>query len=139
MSVNAVVAKGTVFKRGDGTSSESFVALAEMNSIGLPNRSRPMIDVTDLDSTSREFIPGLLDSGEIAISMNFTRDTYLEMEADLLNDSSVNYQIVLPDSGETTIDFAGYCQDLSGAAPGPDEKINVDVTFKITGDISISS
>lgn len=139
MSINAVVAKGTVFKRGDGASSEAFTALAEMNNIGLPNRSRPMIDVTDLDSTAREFVPGLLDSGEVTMSMNFTRDTYIDMETDLLSDSSVNYQIVFPDTGETTIDFAGYVQDLSGAAPGPDEKVSVDVTFKITGAISISS
>lgn len=139
MSVNAVVAKGTLFKRGDGSSIESFAALAEMNSIGLPNQTRPMIDVTDLDSLAREFVPGLLDAGQVVINMNFTRDTYIDMKADLGNDDSVNYQIVFPDAGETTIDFAGYAQEMSGEAPGPDERISVDVTFKITGDITITS
>lgn len=139
MSVNAVVSKGTVFKRGDGASNEVFATIAEMNSVGLPSQSRPMIDVTDLSSVAREFIPGLLDSGQVVVSMNFTRTTYLAMRADLLSDSSVNYQIVLPDASNTTIDFAGYVQDMGGQSPGPDEKIAVDVTLKITGAITVSS
>jgi len=105
----------------------------------LPSQSRPMIDVTDLASIAREFLPGLLDSGQVTLSMNFTRDTYLAMDADLNSDSSVNYQIVLPDSGNTTIDFAGYVQDISGNVPGPDERVTQDVTFKVTGAISVSS
>ena len=139
MSVNAVVAKGTLFKRGDGTSAESFVTIAEVNSINLPERTRPMIDVTDLDSLAREFVPGLLDSGQVTMNMNFTRDTYIDMVNDQESDSSVNYQIVIPDTGATTMDFAGYVQDIGGAAPGPDEKINVDITIKITGALTISS
>ena len=139
MSTSAVVSKGTLFKRGDGASNETFSTIAEVNSVGLPQQSRPMIDVTDLSSTAREFIPGLLDSGQVTLSMNFTRATYIDMRTDLLSDSSVNYQIVLPDTGATTIDFAGYVQDMGGASPGPDEKITVDVTFKITGAITVSS
>lgn len=139
MSVNAVVAKGTKFKRGDGTSSETFADIAEVNSIGLPNQSRPMIDVTDLDSLAREFIPGLLDAGQVTLTKNFTRDTYIQTKADLDDDNSHNYQIVFPDASNTTIDFAGYVQEMAGDAPGPDEKITSTVTYKITGDITISS
>lgn len=139
MSVNAVVSKGTLFKRGDGASNETFATIAEVNSVGLPSQSRPMIDVSDLSSTAREFIPGLLDSGQISVNMNFTRNTYIAMRTDLLSDSSVNYQIVLPDSTNTTIDFAGYVQDMGGDVPGPDERVTVDVTIKITGSITVSS
>ena len=139
MSVSAVVSKGTVFKRGDGASNEVFATMTEINSVGLPSQSRPMIDVTDLSSTAREYIPGLLDSGQVTLNMNFTRNTYIAMRADLLSDSSVNYQIVLPDSSNTTIDFAGYVQDMGGNVPGPDEKINVNVTLKVTGSITVSS
>jgi len=139
MSVNAVVSKGTLFKRGNGESNETFTTISEINSIGLPQRTRPMIDATDLSSVAREFVPGLLDSGQVTLSMNFTRDTYIDMVNDQDSDTSVNYQIVLPDTGATTIDFAGYVQDIGGASPGPDEKVTVDVTIKITGGITISS
>ena len=139
MSTSALISKSTVFKRGDGASSETFTAIAEMNSIGLPEESRNMIDVTDLSSTAKEFVPGLLDSGQVRINMNFTRDTYLDMRTDLLSDSSVNYQIVFDDAGNTTIDFAGYVMSIGGNAPGPDEKVAMDVTFKVTGSLTVSS
>jgi len=139
MSIDALVGKGTKFKRGDGASNETFIAIAEVNAVGLPNQSRPMIDVTDLSDAARVFRPGLLDSGTVTLRMNFTRDAYIAMRSDLLSDSSRNYQIVLPDSGQTTITFAAYVQDMSGDIPDPDQKIEVNVTFKITGEITVSS
>ena len=139
MSVNGVVSKGTLFKRGDGTSSETFTTVTEINSVSLPGGSRPVIDMTDLSSTAVEKLMGLIDEGQITLNMNFTRDNYVAMRTDFLSDSSVNYQIVLPDAGATTIDFAAYCSNLGGNVPGVNEKVAVDVTFEITGAISISS
>lgn len=139
MSVNAVVSKGTKFKRGDGESNEVFTALSEINSLTMPSRTRAPIDVTDLDSTIKEFVMGMRDSGQVTVNMNFTRAAYLQMNTDFESDTAVNYQIVFPDTGETTIDFAGYVQELGGDVPGPDEKITVPVTIKVTGDITVSS
>jgi hypothetical protein len=110
-----------------------------VNQIGLPNQTRPMIDLTDLSSVARVFKKGLKDAGSVAFSMNFTRASYILMLADLDSDSSVNYQIVIPDTGSTTIDFAAYVHDLSGDIPDPDQKITVSVTMKISGDITITS
>jgi len=139
MSVNAIMAAGTVFKRGDGASNEAFTALSEINSVGLPEQSRPMIDVSDLDSTAREFIPGLLDSGQVAVEMNFTRDSYIDMKADLNSTTARNYQIVLNDTGSTTIDFSGHVQSIGGGAAGPDDKIPVTVSIKVSGAVTVSS
>jgi hypothetical protein len=139
MSANAVVGKGAKLKRGDGQSNEVFTDLAEINQIGLPNQSRPMIDLTDLGSVARVFKKGLKDAGAVAFSMNFTRASYIAMNADLDSDSSVNYQIVIPDTGATTIDFAAFVHELGGDIPDPDQKITVSVTMKISGDITITS
>lgn len=139
MSVNAVVSKGTQFKRGNGASNEIFTKLSEVNSIGLPNLSRPTIDVTDLDSTAREYVAALRTSGEVTVGMNFTRTTYIATYADYASDTARNYQIVLPDTSNTTIEFTGYVSGISGSAPGPDEKVSVEVTYTITGDITITS
>ena len=139
MSTNAVVSQGTVFKRGDGTSNETFTAISEINSVSLPSRSRPTIDVTDLDSVVREFLVGIRDNGQVTLSMNFTRDTYIDMNTDFENTSSVNYQIVFPDTNNTTMDLAMYVINLDGDVPGPDEKITSNVTFKISGDFTITS
>lgn len=139
MSVAAVPGVGTTFKRGDGASVETFTAVGEIQSISLPSRSRPPIDVTDLDSSIREFVMGIRDSGEVTVTAYFSRSSYLDFNTDFESSSSVNYQIVFPDTGNTTIDFAGYVTDLAGTVGGPDEVVSTDVTIKITGDITISS
>ena len=139
MSVNAIVGKGALLKRGNGMSNEVFTAIAEVNRIGLPDQKRPMIDLTDLADVARVFKKGLKDAGSIAFSMNFTRTSYIAMNADLDRDTAVNYQIVIPDAGATTIDFAAYVHELSGDIPDPDQKITVSVTMKISGDITITS
>jgi len=139
MSVNAVVGRGTTFKRGDGTSNEVFTALGEVQSISLPSRTRAPIDVSDLDSTIKEFQVGMRDSGEVTLTQYFTRNDYIDMNTDFESTSAVNYQIVFGDTGNTTIDFSAFVTDLGGSVPGPDEVITVDVTYKITGDVTISS
>ncbi len=136
----AVAGVGTVFKRGDGESSEQFTAIAEINSITGPNQTRGTIDVTSLDSTAgyREFIASFRDGGTVALAMNWTRDGWEAMLDDFEADSSVNYQIVLPDTGATTLDFAGLVTDVGMAIPF-DDKITSDVTIKITGQVGITS
>jgi hypothetical protein len=139
MSSAAIVGKGALLKRGNGDSNEVFTAIAEVYQIGLPSQSRPMVDLTDLASTARVFGKGLLDAGAVAFSMGFTRNDYIAMKADLNSDTAINYQIVIPDTGSTTIDFAGLLYELSGDIPDPDQKITVSVSIKISGDITISS
>ena len=140
MSSSAISGIGAVFNRGDGTSDESFSAIAEVNSIGGPDKSRDTIDVTSLDSTDgyREFIPGFRDGGEVTLNMNFTRDGYIAMNTDFESDDLVNYQIVFPDVGETTFDFAALVTNITNVIP-MDDKISMDVTLKISGPVPVSS
>ncbi len=140
MTTNAISGVGTSFKRGDGASNEAFTAIAEINSISGPSMSRGTIDATSLDSTGgyREFIGSFRDPGTVTLNMNFTRDGYIQMKTDFESDSTVNYQIVLPDSGNTTLDFAGLVQDLPLDIP-MDDKITCAVTIKISGQVTVSS
>lgn len=137
---DAIAGVGTQFKLGDGTSDEGFTALAEVNSITGPSMSREQIDVTSLDSTGgyREHIGGFRDGGEITLNMNFTRANYVTLVGEFEDDDSRNMQIVFPDSGETTLDFAGIVTDLPISIP-TDDKITLDVTIKVTGEVSLSS
>ena len=132
--------EGTKFKRGDGASNESFTAIAEVNSITGPNKTRDSIDVTSLDSTGgyREFIAGFRDPGEVTLNMNFTRDGYDQMNDDFEDDDTHNYQIVLSDTGQTTFEFAALVTSLGMAIP-MDDKVTADVTLKISGQITMTS
>jgi predicted secreted protein len=137
---DAIAGVGAQFKRGDGDSNETFTAIAEINSISGPDKSRGSIDVTNLDSTGgyREFIMSFRDGGQVSLNMNFSRDGYDSMNDDFETDTSVNYQVVMPDTGATTFEFAGYVMDLGMAIPF-DDKVTATVTVKVTGQITMSS
>lgn len=142
MPSNAFSGVGTKFMRrvGSGSSSDDWTQMAEVNSITGPNKSKATIDVTSLDSVGgyREFITSFRDSGEVTLNMNFTLDSYDDMNADFESESSNDYQIILPDTGNTTFDFTGFVTSISMAVP-LDDKVSSDVTIKITGAVTISS
>lgn len=131
---------GTKFKRGNGASNEQFTAIAEVNSIGGPNLSREMIDVTSLDSSDgyREFIPAFRDGGEVTLEMNFTRDSFDELLVDFQSDDRVSYQIIWADTNETQFDFAAYVTGLD-INTTTDDKVTATATFKITGAVTLTS
>lgn len=137
MASRAVAGVGTVFSRWSGS---AWVPIAEINSITGPSFTRETIDVTSLDSTGgyREFITGFRDAGTITLSMNFTRDTFETMKDDFESNTAQNYQIVLPDDEETGLDFEGFVTECPLTIPS-DDKITMEVTIKITGEVIISS
>lgn len=137
---DAISGVGTLFKRSDMTSSPTFNAIAEINSISGPDKTRETIDVTSLDSTGgyREFIASFRDAGQVVLEMNFTRDGYLDMNDDFEIDTLVDYQIVLPDTGSTTLDFSGLVTDIGLAVP-LDDKVTAPVTIKISGQVTLTS
>lgn len=137
---DAISGVGTQFKRGDGASNETFTAIAEVNSITGPGMTRSFIDVTSLDSTGgwREFITSFRDGGTISLNMNYTMSGYNDMLEDFENDSSVNYQLVLPDTGNTTLEFAAYVTDLPMTI-AMDDKIAMNVTMKISGQVTLTT
>ncbi len=140
MASNAISGVGTKFKRSDMASVPTFTAVAEINSIDGPNKSRDTIDVTSLDSAAgyREFIASFRDGGEVTLEMNFTRDGYEEMNADFETDTLVDYQVLIPDTGETTFDFSGLVTSLGMGIP-LDDKITASITIKVSGQVTLTS
>lgn len=133
MASNAISGVGTVFKRNS-------VAVAEVNSITGPNKSRGTIDVTSLDSTGgyKEFIGSFRDGGTVTLNMNFTRATYDDFNDDFESEDKQTYDIVLPDAGNTTFSFSGLVTDLGLAIPMED-KVSADVSIKISGQVTLTT
>jgi predicted secreted protein len=133
MPSNAVAGVGTIFQKWSLTTF-TWEHIAEINSITGPGNTREQIDVTSLDSTGgyREFIGSFRDGGTVALGMNFTRATYEAMLADFESNVVQNYEICLPDTDLTTIEFAGFVTELPLSIT-PDDKITADVTIKVSG------
>lgn len=135
----AIAGVGTKFNRWDADSS-GWKSIAEINRITGPNMSRDSIDTTSLDTEGgyRTYINGFRNAGEIQLEANFTRDGFEAFQADFESDDPHDYQIVLPDTDKTTLEFSGLVQELPLTIP-PDDKVTMNVTIKISGPVTLVS
>jgi predicted secreted protein len=139
---NAIAGVGTVFLRWDDSAGGAgdWTQLAEVNSISGPSMTRDFVDVTSLDSTGgyREFIAGFRDGGTVTLNMNFTRTTYDLMKDDFEDDDSQHYEIVLPDTDQTSFQFEGLVTELP-LEISTDDKVTANVTIKVNGQVTVNS
>lgn len=135
----AIAGVGTQFRRWN-TSIGSWDTIGEINSITGPGMTRDTIDTTALDTLGgyRTFIAGFKNAGTIALAMNFTRTTYEQMLTDFESDVVQNYEIILPDADNTSLEFEGLVTELPLTIP-PDDKVTADVTIQITGAVNMES
>lgn len=134
---DAFAGVGATFSRWDGS---EFVAIAEVTSITGPSMTRDTIDVTSLDTSGgyREFIAGFRNPGTLSLTMNFTSAGYSQMKTDFEDDTAQEYQIVLPDPAETTLEFSGLVTELP-LTVSVDDKVTMDVTIQISGQVDLGS
>ena len=135
----AISAFGTLLKIGDGGSPESFTTIAEVTNIGGPSLSLDPIDVTNHSSTGgwKEFIGGLLDGGEVSFEINYdpvgaTHDASTGLIADMSARTVRNFQLVFPDTGNTTWSFSALVTAFQPSEP-IDNKLSASVTLKVSG------
>ena len=128
---------GTIFRRWDNS---AYQDIGMINSISGPGMTRNTIDTTTLGTEGgyRTFIGGFRDGGTITLNMNFARDTYEVMKEDFESDDEVEYEILLPDEENTSLNFAGIVTELPLDIP-TDDKITANTTIKISGKVSLNS
>jgi hypothetical protein len=117
-----------------------IVPIEEMTDFDGPGGSNSEIDVTSLDSTSREFRNGLRDSGEVQIEMNFVPNApghiYLRRRQAVTNVPTA-FVLTLTDSPATTASFDAFVREfkINGAV---DDKVSASCTLRVTGDVTWS-
>lgn len=136
---NAVFAHGTLLKAGNGAATEVFTTIAEVTNIGGPSLAMDPIDVTNMDSTNgwREFLGGLLDGGEVALTINYipanaTHNASNGLINDMENRTLRNFQLIFSDSGSTTFSFTALVTGFE-IESATDAQIVAEVTLKISG------
>ena len=135
----ATAGVGTQFRRWNSSLGQ-WESIAMINSIDGPSMSRETYDTTALDTKGgyRTFIAGFRDAGTISLNMNFSRSTYDLMKVDFESDAENNYEIVLPDTDQTSLEFVGFVTELPLSVPTAD-KITANTTIKISGQVVINS
>ena len=137
MGSDGQIAHGISLAVSDGTSTTT---VGNITSIGGPDQSRDAIDISTMDSTNkiREFLPGLIDSGEASIDLNY--DSGDGGNADslqtLLTATVMTWTIKWAESTTTSscssIACAGFITRLGYAIPLGD-KITQSLGVKFTG------
>jgi len=119
----------------------AFVEIDEAKDVNTPTQDRPKYDVTNMQSTSREYILSrLADNGEVAYECNFVASASQQLAFDTSN-TVRDFQIeMFEDDGTTPIDtvtFAGYF--TKGTVQNPvDGPKKLQFSVIVTGDVSHS-
>jgi predicted secreted protein len=140
MATGAFSGVGTTFNRGNGETTETFTALAEVLSISGPSPTTDEIDVTNLDSAGgyREKITGFADPGQVQVSFNWTLATYGRLLVDLLARTARTYQIVLGNTERSIIQFEARVSGINQSITA-DKQVTCDATFLVDGAIDLTS
>lgn len=135
----AISSFGALLKIGDGGAPESFSAIAEVADIGGPSFELGTEESTHHQSTDgwREFVPTLLDGGEVEFELNFLPADASQgysggLLDDMVNRVLRNFQLVFPDVATTTWAFGAYVTGFEPDAP-VEGKLSASVTLKISG------
>src|SRR6185436_15217948 len=136
MSSNAILAQGTKFAVSAAGSPPSFSNIPEIKTLGGPDGSAPTIDVTDLDSTAREYVLGLKDEGSFSLGINYipANVVHAQLRSAWANRTQLQFRVTFTDSGTTVWEFSGYVTGFSQQA-AVDSVIEATVGIKITGSI----
>lgn len=138
------VAKGTLFKIGDGGGPEVFTTVGQITNIEGPSESRGTQEASDHDTVAaKDFLAdALYDGGEVSIEFHAdptlaTQGSVSGLRSLLRAGTKRNMQIVFPAPVGRTFAFAGYVSAFSQSAPS-DGKLMGTATVKVTGAITES-
>lgn len=118
----------------------TYTTVKGLTVVPAPSPTRPEIDVTSLDSTGAEFLGGIPDNGELAVSgfADFDDEGQLLLLGDAHAPSSVTRDFLV-DFVPQQVQFAfqGYVSSFVPTAGGPNEAITVDIGIRVTGAVDI--
>ena len=126
-------------KHGHGTILAGGTAgtIGNVISMSGPNQTRDSIDISTMDSTGkwREFIPGMLDAGEMTFEVNYdavSEQTANDLNTALADATPEEWTITFAGSAQGTWVCTGFVTALGFGSPF-DDKLTQSVTIKFTG------
>lgn len=133
----AVLGSGATLQLGSGASPQVYTTIAEVLRVGPIGSSNPEVDVTNLDSTAKEYIAGLADGNTVEFEMNWVAGNTQQqsLRTSQAAGSTVNMKMVWPVSPETTAQFDLVLLDFSMGDTTPEAQVTATVSGRISGSI----
>ena len=135
MSINAKLGSGTVISISTDAGT-TYTAINGITSLGGTGQTKPEIDVTPLEASSKEYISGMNEGESKTIS--FYRDSadagQNALKTEAMAGNVALFKVVFSNAEEATFEMAllGWTID----EPSGDAAITATVTGRMTGDIT---
>jgi hypothetical protein len=138
MPINSpTLGSGTTLQLHDGTSTYATVAYAiELQG---PNQENPLVDITHLASTAREYIAGLTDGGEVTITGHLTEDATVNDTSGLeyvFTQKLTRLFQITPANATKRIRFSAIITRFNFTGFTADDTMKFEATLKITGAVT---
>lgn len=128
---------GLELRRGDGADPEVFTRVGGVKSLSGLGEANPTIDVTDWDSTAKEYIAGLADGQEVTIELNRELENTQQsgLIEDIQNKVNRNFELDL-DNGTSTETYSFQLAMTSWSiSPNKEDAHILSVSGKLSGSI----
>jgi hypothetical protein len=134
----AVLGAGAALGLGSGASPQVYTTIAEVLRCGPIGSSNPEVDVTNLDSTAKEYIAGLADGNTVEFECNWVVGNAQQqsLRTSQAAGSTVNLQMTWDTSPQTKAKFDLVLLDFEMGETTPEAQIMMRVSGRISGSIT---
>ena len=142
MASTAIVARGTTLGVGDAASPEVYTTIANLDGWSGPSSNAADIEITDLSSTSKEFLLDLIDHGTVSVQGNFdpSNTQHIQLESDNRASTARNYQIKFVSSATSPAPSWTFNARVSefSVDPAIASALRMSFTLRVTGDKTVA-
>lgn len=137
MTTAAMIGLGITLEMADLVSPGDFAFIAEVFNVNPPSQVDDVVEATHYQSPNRrrEYIPGLVESGEVSFDMNYVPGSASDVLINAAQGVEKVLRLTFP-NGVSQV-FNGVRQGYEKNAP-IDDRMTATVTFRVTGDVDQS-
>ena len=135
---SAVLGKNATLQLGSGASPQVLTTIAEVLRCGPIGSTNPEVDVTNLDSTAKEYIAGLADGNTVEFDVNFLAGNaqQLSLQTSQAAGSTVYLQMTWQTSPLYTATFDLVLLTFEIGETTPEGQVTASISGRITGSIT---
>lgn len=137
MTTAAMIGLGITLEMADIVTPTAFTTIAEVFNCNPPSQVDDVVEATHYSSPNRrrEYIPGLVESGEVSFDMNYVPGSASDVLINAAQGVEKVLRLTFP-NGVSQV-FNAVRQGYEKNAP-IDDRMTATVTFRVTGAVSQS-